>query len=197
MGGSGLASWTLRQRPLGSTSWVTVDTGTAEGAQTATLTGIDGASSHVCVQAIDRAGNVRNGELHVVTFPFDDAGGGFSYAGTWTTTGLAGAYQGTVHTSSEPGATAAFTLAAFGYPWLVMPPGYDGRARISLNGVEQGWIDASTITTVRQRVPINIQTVDAGDTFTFTVESGTFPIDGLMVEPSLPPPPIGGAPTCG
>jgi hypothetical protein len=195
VGGSGLATWTLRHRPLGSEAWMTAETGTSGGPQTAAFTGTDGTSSQVCVQAIDRAGNVRNGELHVVTFPFDD--GRLAYSGTWASAAITGAFQGTVHTSSEPGATAGFTLAAHGYPWLVVPPGYDGVATISLNGVEQGWIDASLVTTPRQRLAINIQTVDAGDTFTFTVQSGTFPIDGLLVEPSIPPPPLGAAPTCG
>lgn len=202
VGGSGLDSWSLRQRALGTTTWMTSDTGTGEGPQTASLTGADGTSYHVCIQAADRAGNIANGDHHLVSFPFDDAGSGFTYSGLWQTSSVAGDYQSTRHTSSEPGATGSVTFSTLGYPYIVMPPGFDGVARVTLNGIDQGSFPASVITSTRQVRAFGVDFVDIGNatapyTITFTVESGTFPIDGLLVLPSLPPPALGPPPACG
>jgi hypothetical protein len=202
VGGSGVESWSLNARVVRTTEWVTLDAGTGEGPQVATLTGTDGASYDVCIRAVDRSGNVADGDYHLVSFPFDDAGTAFSYTGAWTTSSVPGDYQFTRHVSSEPGASASVTFSTLGYPYLVMPSGFDGSARVTLNGVDQGSFTASVITTTRQVRQFGVDFVDIGNatppyTITFTVESGTFPLDGLLVVPSIPPPPLGAPKNCG
>jgi hypothetical protein len=159
VGGSGLAGWTVRARELGTTTWTTVATGTDEGAQTANLTG-DGETYQVCIQAVDRSGNVADGDYHIVPFAFDDAGGGITYSGTWQTSAPADSYGSTLHTSSEVGASASVTYSNPSVAHLILPPGFDGTARISLNGVDKGSIPASVATMPREIRGFGVDVVD-------------------------------------
>jgi hypothetical protein len=201
-GGSGVASWSVLQRALGATSWTSFVSGTGEGPQSTTFDGADGTSYDVCVQALDRAGNVANGELHLVTIPYDDAGGQFTFTGAWDSGTASGDHRTTHHSSSEVGASASVSFSTLGYPYLLMPPGFDGMARVTLNGIDQGLIPASLASSSLQLVGFGVDFVDIGSTsppytITFTVDSGTFPVDGLVVLPSRPTPSPGQAPVCG
>jgi len=201
VGGSGLAGWTVRARELGSTTWETVATGTGEGAQTANLAR-DGQTYQVCIQAVDRSGNVADGEYHIASFAFDDAGGGITYSGSWQTSAPADSYGSTVHASSEVGASASVTYSNPSVAHLILPPGFDGAARISLNGVEKGSIPASIATMPREIRAFGVDIADYDSvsppyTLTFTVESGTSPLDGILLLRSAGPPPLGPPPPCG
>jgi len=178
-----------------------VATGTGEGAQTANLTG-DGQTYQVCIQAVDRSGNITDGEYHTVPFAFDDAGGGITYSGTWQTSAPADSYGSTLHISSEVGASASVTYSNPSVAHLILPPGFDGAAKISLNGVDKGSIPASIATMPREIRGFGVDIADYDSvsppyTLTFTVESGTFPLDGIRLLRSAGPSPLGPPPPCG
>lgn len=86
--------------------------------------------------------------------------------------------------------------------YLILPPGFDGTARISLNGVDKGSIPASIATMPREVRGFGVDGVDYDSvsppyTLTFTVESGTFPLDGVLALRGAAPPPLGTPQPCG
>ncbi len=195
VGGSGLDGWTLRQRVRGASSWTTVASGTSEGAQSATFTGADGQSYDACVQAVDRDGNVANGQFHLVSFPLDDAGSAFTYSGSWSTGGSSADYQSTLHTTSSVGDKATIIVNTPGNPYLVVPGGYDGVADVTLNGVHVGTTGNNGAVGSRQVRPVMLDysqmlNVPAPYTLEMAVTAGTLVVDGLLVLPlagSTPP----------
>ena len=56
---SGIQSWTLQSRPVGSASWTTAASGTAGGAKNPPITGVEGTRTDYRVVATDKQGNQR------------------------------------------------------------------------------------------------------------------------------------------
>jgi hypothetical protein len=73
--GSGMATWKIQQRPIGSTSWTdTGVSGSGRGAKTPTLSGTEGSAIDYRVVAVDRQANQTNGPARRVYIPTDDDG---------------------------------------------------------------------------------------------------------------------------
>ncbi len=186
-GGSGLASWTLRTRVIDSDGWTDSATGSEEEVTTS-FTGEEGVTYHLCVKAVDRAGNESG--LHpgaLASIPFDDAR--FTYSGEWTSSADPTDFAGTRHETATPGATAQIVLGEGLGSDLVVPPGHTGRVRVTVNGAVIGDILYSAKAEPRQ---LSLDGVDPSDltlasnVVTFELVSGTFGIDGIRVLPHLP-----------
>ena len=77
---SGIQSWTLQSRPVGSASWTTAASGTAGGAKNPPITGVEGTRTDYRVVATDKQGNqkIRIRRVYIPTDDDDLAGELFS-----------------------------------------------------------------------------------------------------------------------
>jgi hypothetical protein len=111
---SGIKSWTVQRREVGSLSWTFVASGTSAGAKSPDISGVEGTRTDYRVVAIDRQGNKKITPSRRVYIPTDDddLAGGFSTPPATASDGTAfgGSY-------SQMAATDTFT-----YTWT---PGAD------------------------------------------------------------------------
>lgn len=69
---SGIKSWTVQGRPVGSVSWTVVVSGTGGGAKSPDIAGVEGTRTDYRVVATDKHGNRRIGPTRRVYIPLDD-----------------------------------------------------------------------------------------------------------------------------
>jgi hypothetical protein len=69
---SGMKSWSVQARPVGSLSWTTVASGTGAGAKSPDIIGVEGTRTDYRVVAIDKQGNKKISPSRRVYTPFDD-----------------------------------------------------------------------------------------------------------------------------
>lgn len=84
---TGIASWTVQSRPLETTTWTAVSTGSGEGPHDPSITGVAPGQYQYRVVAIDDQGNRDNGGIRLVYVPTDvdaDTGPGISVGGVDT-----------------------------------------------------------------------------------------------------------------
>jgi hypothetical protein len=84
---TGVASWSVQSRPLGTTTWTTVSTGSGEGPQDPSFTGVAPGQYQYRVVVIDGHDNRTNGPSRLVYVPTDvdaDTGPGTSVVGVDT-----------------------------------------------------------------------------------------------------------------
>jgi hypothetical protein len=86
---SGIKSWTVQSRPIGSGTWTSVISGTGSGHKDAPVSSVEGARLNYRVVAKDRQGNRTAGPARRVYIPFDDDDlvAGFSVAPITATDG--------------------------------------------------------------------------------------------------------------
>jgi hypothetical protein len=70
---SGIQSWSVQARQVGSASWTTVASGTGRGAKSPDIVGVEGTRTDYRVVAIDKQGNKRISPSRRVYVPTDDA----------------------------------------------------------------------------------------------------------------------------
>lgn len=114
---SGVKSWTLLGREVGTTTWTQVKRGKGGGSISVPFTGEEGETYQFQVSAVDRQGNARTSAVRPrIHFPFDDLGSRVAYGPTevaWTgQAGLFRSFLGTRHIADQPGARVSFTFKA-------------------------------------------------------------------------------------
>ena len=97
---SGIKSWTVQRREVGSLSWTFVTSGTSAGAKSPDISGVEGTRTDYRVVAIDRQGNKKITPSRRVYIPLDDdnlgshgvfsdtigsAGGAADFGGSYST----------------------------------------------------------------------------------------------------------------
>jgi hypothetical protein len=70
---SGIQSWSVQARQVGSATWTTVASGTGRGAKSPDIVGVEGTRTDYRVVAVDRQGNKRISPSRRVYIPIDDA----------------------------------------------------------------------------------------------------------------------------
>jgi hypothetical protein len=179
VGGSGIRSWRLETRDLGTAIWQIVgSTGSGSGAQVRQHASAEDEDEQFRVVAVDRHGNRTTSPVRTVSVPVDD--GSFTYGGgMWTTGGSPVDFLGTLHLSPGPGATATYAFNG-AHVALVMPGG-SGMADVRIDGSLVGTVDLAGFTGPRRIVFQTTFGSAAARTLELTVLSGTIPVDGIIV----------------
>jgi hypothetical protein len=192
VGGQGQVAWSLRLREDGRGAWTEIASGTGSGLQEVPISVSDGSAWQVCAVANDDAGN-RAWETEGVSVPMDDQG--FGFTGAWNTAESDPSdFQGTRHVSSAAGDSFTFQVpAGFGAVWI-LPGGYDGIGRVTVNGQDVGTVTGSQYSGFRQFVPAfpDVYFSLPTNTVEVVVESGTLAIDGFAGSPAFAPDPANG-----
>jgi hypothetical protein len=177
---SGMKSWSVQARPVGSLSWTTVASGTGAGAKSPDIMGVEGTRFDYRVVARDKQGNQRIGAARRVYIPLDDdnlgSQGVFSVTPTPISDGSAfgGTYSPMAATETltytwTPGSDCLFELIGPGAgPWQVTVTPNSGSATVvSAPGGGQ-----------RQTLYSNN---DCNATqYVVSVDSGTFGLDAVL-----------------
>ena len=182
---SGVDSWTVERRPaFGPAEWTPILTGTGSGALAPTIVGTPPGRFRFRVVAVDRQGNQATGDNRYVHVPSDvtpSGPGAFSDSGATETADLDAWGGGYVPLDTGESYT------------IVVPPLEDG-CLVELVGPGSGdWmVDVSISGTLRSIAAVDIEdgprrtlfswcVATTGDTFTFTVASGTgFAVDAVL-----------------
>jgi hypothetical protein len=178
---TGIKTWNLQSRPVGTLTWTTVASGTGGGAKSPDIAGVEGTRTDYRVVATDKQGNKKISPSRRVYIPLDDDSldpqGVFSVDPT-IVPGIADAFGGSY---SQMAATDTFT-----YTWT---PGAD--CLFELIGPGTGPWDITVTPNNAPGQPISApgtgprQTLysnnDCGATsYVVTVNSGTFGLDAVL-----------------
>jgi hypothetical protein len=180
--------WRLQRRLLGSTTWVTADSGNGEGAQTADFPGEEGGNYFLRIVARDGHGNTRTSFAWRFSVPLDDANALFasSYSGTWTTAASGDPFLGTLHSTSTAGSSFTYTFTVT-HPdtrlvWIGPgSPDGGGQATMTLDGGVPVVVDQSgaagdrTIVWEGSDPPLGTHTIVISNV------AGTIAIDGFLI----------------
>jgi hypothetical protein len=178
-GYSGLKSWKLQDRVLGSSTWSTGASGSTSGSHVPSFHGTEGTNYEFRVRAVDKQGNKRVTPAKKVMVPFDDQNGtgAIVFTGTWSTDDSnSNNYEGTLTESSTVGDTFAYTFTGSEVV-VVYPTTTGGSADVSLDGSNVGSIDEGCCGTFRQSqayIP-----GPGSHTLIVTVVTGSLAIDGV------------------
>ena len=180
--GSGVRSWALQRRRIGTTSWVTI--GTGPGTQTTVTASASQGYRYAFRLAItDRQGNRRLSDRRLMTIPVDDSSGSISFDGPWTPATSADWYLGTGMVG-QTGAHLSYTFDANSLCFILRPTG-EGTATASylVTGGPGSTSYGGTLTATEATSPICALIFDDATsswTFDLTVTSATpFVVDGL------------------
>ena len=176
-GGAGLSSWQLQHRPFGTSSWTTVESGTAGGAKSHHHVSAEDNDDEFRVVAVDRQGNTTVSPIRLVSVPVDDDA--LTYTGTWATGGTPDDFRGTLQTSSDANATASYSFNGQYVAWVA--PGGGGMADVWVDGVLQGTVDLIAFTGPRRVVFQHTFALAGSHTILIDVLVGPVPVDGIIV----------------
>lgn len=182
---SGIKSWTVQSRPIGSGTWTSVISGTGAGHKDAPITSVEGARLDYRVVAKDRQGNRTIGPTRRVYIPTDDKNLGTAgvFTGTATSTPETGAF-GESYIAMAASDTFTYTFAPTGSDCMFELIG-PGTGDWSVSLVVDGGAPSTTIPAPGggQRVTLysdpNASCV--ARTYEFTVDSGSgFGVDAVL-----------------
>jgi hypothetical protein len=185
-GGSGIASWKLRQRPMNGTKWMPVGDGNDGGHQSVNVDAAEGDQLQFQVIAVDQQGNRTAGAPNDerVTVPIDDEDGSITYSsGDWTapSAGNGGYFERTRHHTVTTGATASFSVTSTVQNARVRILGGPGNsaATMTIDGGTPIPLDPETSATTRRAVIGNVTLGSPGKhDVVIAVASGPFNLDG-------------------
>jgi hypothetical protein len=179
-GGAGLRSWQLQHRPFGTPSWTTVDSGTTGGPKSYHHVSAEDNDDQFRVVAVDRHGNQRISPTRLVSVPIDDDA--LTYTGTWTMGGTPDDFLGTLHSSSEAGATASYTFNGQYVAWVAPGGGGgDARADVWIDGQFAEAVPLYNFTGPRQVVFVWIFASAGSHTIQIRPVIGPVSVDGIIV----------------
>jgi hypothetical protein len=215
-GFGGIADWTVRARLEGVEQWSDVASGRYGyrnrrfDVTRTTDTGAwaQGVNVEVCVSVSDWAGNRATSGTHHFSVPYDDSHIGPTGVFRDRTSGVVVAtevsaddYLGT-RTIIPPGDSLTIEVQAGLQHALVVPPGYDGVVRVTVNGEDNGDVTSLTSGSPRAIKTLGATGWNADGTDTIVLEniSGSdFAIDGYLGAPvyvgGTPDDDCGGGPT--
>lgn len=128
-GGSGVATWDL-QRAFFGNDWITIDTGSGGGDQTAMLTVPEGRRVQYRVTAVDLHENIDPSGSYSLAAPFDDDDEAATYSGTHSEVQNSHAYQGSYHVLGVDGKLTYPISAELGHLTLIGNGSGDWRIRV-------------------------------------------------------------------
>jgi hypothetical protein len=180
-GGAGLKSWRLQLRRFGATRWATIASGTSGGSKEVSVEAAQGDDHQYRVVAVDRDGNRRTSVVRTISLPVDDTDASVLYvagpSGLWTTgSAIAGAFLGTLHTTSTSGDTFTYTFDG-GYVALV-GPGNCAGGTVSIDGFAEAI--SPNCSGRQRRVLYAKRLASASHTLVFTMADGSFSLDGIV-----------------
>jgi hypothetical protein len=185
IGGSGIASWKLRQRPVHGTGWSAAADGTDGGHQSVNVNASEGDQLEFQVIAVDRQGN-RAASMPAgarVTVPMDDEDPSITYSGSdWTapSVGNGGYFDRSRHHSVVNGSTASFSVTstvADARLRILGGPGNGGATMTVDGGTPAPIIEDSMV--ARRDIIANVKLGPPGThEVVITVSSGPFNLDG-------------------
>jgi hypothetical protein len=176
-GGAGLQTWRLEHRPLGTSTWSTVDSGTTVGPQTYQHASAEDADDEFRVVAVDRQGNTRVSPVQLVSVPVDDDA--LTYAGTWTPGGTLDDFLGTLRTTSDPAATASYNFNGGYVAWIA--PGGAGLAEVTVDGTTTVEVDLADFSGSRRVVFEHTFASVEPHTLLIEVLATPVSVDGIVV----------------
>jgi hypothetical protein len=181
-GGAGLRRWQLQHRPLGTSAWDTVASGSAGGLKSHHHVAEEDDDDQFRVVAVDRQGNRRFSPTKLVSVPIDDASDPpLVYSGTWTQgAGDPLDFRDTVNSSASLDDTMGYTFTGRYVAW-VAPGGGDGEASVMIDGAPAGDVTLADFSGPRRIVFQDTFASVGLHTITITVISGTVPVDGIVV----------------
>jgi hypothetical protein len=149
-GYSGVKSWKVLRRTVGSKRWSTVRKGSGGGDQTASIPGRQGMNYELQVVAVDVQGNVAKSPIKKVSVPLDDGNEKLAeaYATGWIEGGSAIDFMGTLHTSSLSGTTFTHEFSGSYVAWI--GPGGPGTATVAIDGGDPVLVNLATFAGPRQ-----------------------------------------------
>jgi hypothetical protein len=181
----GVASWEIRRSEAGPTlTWDTVATGTGGGDIHVDLPVEQGQSYDMKVFATDAQGNTGETPTYVgFDVPFDDTNAIMQYSGTWSETTEAASFLGSHATSSTVGSSVTFDVT---YGWAdgtVLVLGGPGNGTANFCEGSSCWVLTETPSTPAvSYVGSGFVGSSTSATFTVTVTSGTFNLDGVVLK---------------
>ena len=176
-GGSGLRRWQLQHRPLGTSIWTTVASGTTVGAKSHQHVSDPDDDDQFRVVAVDRHGNTRVSPIRLVSIPVDD--GALTYTGTWTTGGTLEDFLGTLHSSSESNAEASYSFNGQYVAWVA--PGGGETGQVWIDGIHQTDIPLYNFTEPRSVVFQHTFPSAGPHTILIRVAVPPVSVDGIIV----------------
>ncbi len=183
--GTGLKSWRVESRPVGTSAWTTAQTGTI--ASPTVLVPGEGGLYDVRITSTDRQANRRISPISQTLFPFDDTDASIDYSpGTPTQTPTTDALLGSV-TSIAMSGTATISFNDGSSVCLLLAPAAGGAptATVKLDGGPSlADVTESTSTPVRDRSTCYTVIGSGSHTLMLTVTGAdVFVLDGYYVEP--------------
>jgi hypothetical protein len=177
----GLTSYKL-QRQVNGGSWTTVSLSTA------LTTSINqsltkGTTYRYKVFATDKTGQVSSYAWGPAfqAIVSDETSTLISYAGTWASGALSGAYGGSVRYTSTAGRSATYTINGSGAAWIAYKSSTRGSAQVWVDGVLRGTINLnSSTTTARAQVYAINWGANGAHTLKVVVVSGRVDIDAFV-----------------
>ena len=188
--GTGIDHWKLESLVDGGT-WTSVESGRASGSITAQIAASEGATYHLRLTAVDKAGNKRTRGGVSTQVPYDDRNAALSYSSS-TPVGRAAAFLGTItQLAQDETLTFQQTVSGGGSEFCLVggPPvtsGQTASATVTLDGVPAASAPSETDSTA------DLSTVFCGaagvGTHTWVVTATSvepFVIDGVIADPGL------------
>lgn len=176
-GGSGLRRWQLQHRPLGTSSWTTVASGTAGGVKSHHHVSAEDNDDQFRVVAADRQGNATVSPIRLVSVPVDDDA--LTYTGTWATDGTPDDFLGTLHSSSESNAEASYSFNGQYVAWVA--PGGGESGSVWIDGIHQTSVPLYNFTGRRQVVFQHTFPSAGSHTILIRVDVPPVSVDGIIV----------------
>jgi hypothetical protein len=182
--GSGVKSWLLQRKAVGTSTWVTVKAGTALH-PTVQVSGSEATSYDLRVVAVDRQANKRTSPTRRVNVPFDDRNSLFLYTLQTLNDSVSGAFLGTTTSIADTG-TVVFTMPFDVTDICVVGGPTTGPASsmsVSAPTPIGGTIAEDGSTPVRDRTCVGVP-VTSGTVVTMTSSSAEpFVLDGIILVP--------------
>ena len=186
--GSGVKSWTLKQKKVGTSTWVDVKSG-SNPSPTVNFPGEEGATYDFRVNAVDRQGNKKTATKRV-SVPYDDRNALFTYSSSTQTDNVSGAFLGT--TSSVPsggplGGTMTFTthFDARDICVLLGPATGSTHTTVYVNDIPTGGTINESGSTPARSLACLVGPIAGGTEVKFLVAGGVpnFVFDGVILAP--------------
>jgi len=179
--GSGVKSWTLQRRAVGTSTWVAVSTGTALN-PTVQMTGEEGTTYDLRIVAVDRQKNKRTSTTRRTSVPYDDRNPLLVYSSSTMNDGVSVAFLTT--TSSVPqNGTITFTMPFNAKDVCVVGGPTTGPTAIASFSAGGGILSEDGSTPARAHSCVGIS-ASSGTIVTFTVSSvEPFVFDGIILVP--------------
>jgi hypothetical protein len=179
--GSGVKSWTLQRRAVGTSAWVGVKTGTALN-PTVQVAGEEGTTYDLRIVAVDRQKNKRTSPAKRTSVPYDDRNILFVYSSSTMNDGVPGAFLATTSSVPQTG-TITFTMPFDSTDVCVVGGPTAGPTATASFSAGGGVLDEDGTTSARAVSCLGVS-VSSGTPVTFTVSSvEPFVFDGIILVP--------------